>query len=271
MEYSTQDLARLAGVSVRTIRHYDEIGLLVPKIRMKNGRCYYGIKEVISLSQIRSLKELGLSLSKIKSLIDEKVIYKKINILVMQKKILRKEQDRLKSSLQMVDSIIKYYKENNMDITPEAIEAHFEQMNKKEYVKYFDESYMQEKAKEFKDNFKLRVGDKYYDVFLKKSEQQNIFTAQEYGKRFGLCLGKLSESFEKGLDESSSEVQNIIGEQWEVLKIVYPDTNSYNVYTAIRDQLCSFSKGDVDERNKSFSDYMFKAMTIYAENNFRKE
>lgn len=44
MEYSVEDLSKLAGVSVRALHYYDEIGLLKPAIRMRNGRRYYGIE-----------------------------------------------------------------------------------------------------------------------------------------------------------------------------------------------------------------------------------
>jgi DNA-binding transcriptional MerR regulator len=272
MEYSAQDLAKQSGISVRTLRYYDEIGLLVPKIRMANGRCYYGIKELFYLSQIILLKDFGFSLEKIKSILNSKEVCK-TSALIAQKKILKREQDRLKSSLQMIESMIKHSKEKReMNITPEMIDNCVNQLkSKQEYAKYFDEAYMEEKAREIKDNFRLRVGDEYYDIYIRKTEQQNISIACEYGSQYGLFLRKLIASLENGLDEGSIEVQNLMGEQWEILQMVYPDTRSQKVYFAIRDQLCSFPPEMMNQQAEALSAYMSKAMTIYSETHFTEE
>lgn len=268
MEYSAQELARLSGVSVRTLRHYSEIGLLIPKIRMVNGRCYYGVKEVIYLTQILSLKEFGFSLHKIKSLLKDNPVCK-ISKLVAQKLILTKELEHLKTNLQVIESMIKYYNENNMtDITPELIEANFEKFRSKtEYAKYYDEAALQEYAKQSKGAFRLRVGEEYYECYLKKTGQQDAMIAAQYGHQYGVFLKNLIESFAKGLAEDSSVVQNLIREQWKTLKMIYPDTDSQTIYLAIRDQL-SFSPIQ-DEQAQSFLDYLSKAMTIYSEHHFR--
>jgi DNA-binding transcriptional MerR regulator len=50
--YTVQQLARMAGVSVRTLHHYDQIGLLKPGARTDSGYRIYGEKELIRLQQI---------------------------------------------------------------------------------------------------------------------------------------------------------------------------------------------------------------------------
>jgi len=56
------EVARRTGLSVRTLHHYDEIGLLRPAARTPAGHRLYGQPELERLQQIRSLKQLGLSL-----------------------------------------------------------------------------------------------------------------------------------------------------------------------------------------------------------------
>ena len=63
MEYTIQKLAHLSGVSTRTLRYYDQIGLLAPARRMESGYRVYGDKEVDALQQILFYRELGLELS----------------------------------------------------------------------------------------------------------------------------------------------------------------------------------------------------------------
>jgi DNA-binding transcriptional MerR regulator len=56
------ELAKRTGVSVRTLHHYDEIGLLSPSHRTESGHRLYGREEVVRLQQILSLRQMGLSL-----------------------------------------------------------------------------------------------------------------------------------------------------------------------------------------------------------------
>jgi len=63
-------LAGETGLTVRTLRHYDEIGLLTPSERSDSGYRLYGPEDIARLQQIVSLKELGFSLEKIKVLLD---------------------------------------------------------------------------------------------------------------------------------------------------------------------------------------------------------
>ncbi|HET7627606.1 MAG TPA: MerR family transcriptional regulator [Bacillales bacterium] len=69
MEYTVQKLARTAGVSARTLRYYDKIGLLKPARTNTSGYRIYGPKEVDLLQQILFYRELGVSLETIKSII----------------------------------------------------------------------------------------------------------------------------------------------------------------------------------------------------------
>lgn len=65
------ELAKKAGVSVRTLHHYNDLGLLVPSERSEKGYRLYSKKDVIRLHQIRMLQELGYSLTQIKKMIDD--------------------------------------------------------------------------------------------------------------------------------------------------------------------------------------------------------
>ncbi|WP_059005625.1 MerR family transcriptional regulator [Streptomyces specialis] len=62
MEWSIQDIARRAGTTSRTLRHYDDLGLLVPSRVGANGYRYYGQDELVRLQRILLLRQLGLSL-----------------------------------------------------------------------------------------------------------------------------------------------------------------------------------------------------------------
>ena len=69
MEYTINKLAKLSGISKRTLHYYDEIGLLRPMKLSESGYRIYGQEQVDLLQQILLYKELGFSLEKIQELI----------------------------------------------------------------------------------------------------------------------------------------------------------------------------------------------------------
>lgn len=65
------ELARRTGLSVRTLHHYDAVGLLRPEARTAAGHRLYGARDMRRLQQIVSLRQLGLSLEEIRSCLDD--------------------------------------------------------------------------------------------------------------------------------------------------------------------------------------------------------
>jgi DNA-binding transcriptional MerR regulator len=63
------ELAALAGVSTRTVRHYHHLGLLPEPDRLANGYRDYRLRDAVALARIRRLAELGLSLDEIRDVL----------------------------------------------------------------------------------------------------------------------------------------------------------------------------------------------------------
>ena len=70
-KYSAKELSNLAGVSVRTLHYYDEIGLLKPAIRTEAKYRWYGEEELLKLQQILFYKELDFSLKEIIAILND--------------------------------------------------------------------------------------------------------------------------------------------------------------------------------------------------------
>lgn len=70
MAFTVGELARLTGVTVRTLHHYDEIGLVQPSARSDAGYRLYGEADVRRLQQVLVYRELGLPLDDIAAVID---------------------------------------------------------------------------------------------------------------------------------------------------------------------------------------------------------
>ncbi|MFD5795094.1 MerR family transcriptional regulator [Streptomyces diastatochromogenes] len=71
MSYSVGQVAGFAGVTVRTLHHYDEIGLLVPSERTHAGHRRYGDADLDRLQQILFYRELGFPLDEVAALLDD--------------------------------------------------------------------------------------------------------------------------------------------------------------------------------------------------------
>ncbi|MFE7312980.1 MerR family transcriptional regulator [Streptomyces sp. NPDC057555] len=71
MSYSVGQVAEFAGVTVRTLHHYDEIGLLVPGERSQAGHRRYGDADLDRLQQILFYRELGFPLDEVAALLDD--------------------------------------------------------------------------------------------------------------------------------------------------------------------------------------------------------
>jgi len=72
MDWSIQDIARIAGTTSRTLRHYDAIGLLKPSRVGGNGYRYYDRDSLVRLQRILLLRELGLGLDAVGRVLDDR-------------------------------------------------------------------------------------------------------------------------------------------------------------------------------------------------------
>jgi MerR family transcriptional regulator, thiopeptide resistance regulator len=105
MEWSIQDLAKLAKTTSRTLRHYDEVGLLPPRRTGANGYRYYDEASLLRLQRILLLRELGLGLPQIAEVLDRQTSEQ----LALQAHLawLRQEQERLQRQIASVTSTIE--------------------------------------------------------------------------------------------------------------------------------------------------------------------
>lgn len=91
MEYTVKKLANLAGVSTRTLRYYDEIGILKPARISSCGYRIYGQKEVNRLQQILFYREMDVSLEDIKRILDSPSFDEVVALKEHRKKLLEKK------------------------------------------------------------------------------------------------------------------------------------------------------------------------------------
>lgn len=103
--YTVKQLARLAGVTVRTLHHYDDIGLLRPAFTGRNHYRYYGEAEMLRLQQILIHRSLGLPLGDIAAVLDAPD-FDRLATLKRQRDRLAGNIERQTAMLQTIDSTI---------------------------------------------------------------------------------------------------------------------------------------------------------------------
>lgn len=89
------DFARLAGTNLRTLRYYEEIGLLEPAARSQGGFRYYRQTDLNRLNMIRDLQELGLHLDRIRELMETRHGAESREQFLVRVRGALEEQDRL--------------------------------------------------------------------------------------------------------------------------------------------------------------------------------
>ena len=98
-------VARLAKVTIRTLHHYDEIGLVVPE-RTSSGYRLYGLAQVDRLQEVLFFRELGFRLDEIIRIVEEPS-YARQSALRQHKKLLEAKTGRLRSMLDAIDRAIE--------------------------------------------------------------------------------------------------------------------------------------------------------------------
>ena len=92
-------------MTVRTLHHYDELGLLAPSERSESGYRLYSYDDLARLQEILIWRQLGFSLAEIKSLLDDPK-YDRITALERQRELVEREIDRLGAAAAAVDAAV---------------------------------------------------------------------------------------------------------------------------------------------------------------------
>ncbi len=105
MERTIQEVARLAGITSRTLRHYDDIGLVRPSSIGAGGIRRYDAEALVRLQRVLLLRELGLGLPAIARVLEGRT--DDVHALREHREWLRQEQDRLARQLASVEATIE--------------------------------------------------------------------------------------------------------------------------------------------------------------------
>lgn len=144
MEYTVQKLAKLANVSARTLRYYDEVAILKPARINSSGYRIYGREEVDKLQQILFYRELGVSLETIKEMITSPTFDKV--------KALKEHRYKLLEKRMQIDTLI-----TNVEKSVALAEGRID-MSDKEKFEGFKKKMIDDNEKKFGEEIRRKYG-----------------------------------------------------------------------------------------------------------------
>ncbi|HCL01813.1 MAG TPA: MerR family transcriptional regulator [Lachnoclostridium phytofermentans] len=165
MEYTVNKLAKMSGISTRTLHYYDEIGLLSPERISSNGYRIYGQLQVDLLQQILFFRELGLSLEEIKEIIYSKTFDQTLALENHLTALYRKKEQ--------IDLLIR-----NVSKTIRAVKGEII-MGDKEKFEGFKQKLVEETEQKFGEEIRQKYGDKVVDASNGKVKNM---TQEQYAK-----------------------------------------------------------------------------------------
>jgi MerR family transcriptional regulator, thiopeptide resistance regulator len=125
------ELAGLSGLTVRTLHHYDELGLVVPGARSAAGYRLYGDAEVERLQEVLFYRELGFGLDQIKAMLAE-AAHDRHDALVRQRRLLEAKTERTLALIDAIDRAIDAER-NGMKLSKEEMLEVFGDFDPGEY------------------------------------------------------------------------------------------------------------------------------------------
>ncbi len=192
MEYMVQKLGRMAGVSTRTLRYYDEIGILKPARINSSGYRIYGQAEVDRLQQILFYRELGVGLDSIREIMTSPSFDRAKALREHREKLLLK-REQLDLLIANVDKTIALTEGRIKMSDKEKFEGFKQKMiddNEKKYGREIREKYGSDAVE--KSNNKLKdMTQEEYDAVTKLAEEQRATLAEAF--KTGDPAGELAQ------------------------------------------------------------------------------
>jgi len=246
MKYTVKQLAQLAGVSVRTLHHYDQIGLLKPAEVKANGYRQYGEQELLKLQQILFFRELEFSLDEIQRIINSPNFHLE-SALMDQRKMIELRKKRLNALIRTIDK------------TLQKLNLHTPMKDGELYDAFSDEQ-----TKQYADEAKQRWG--HTDAYKESQERVSKMTKGEMAEiqaaNENLILRLVSKMH---LDPADGEVQALVAEHFNALKYFYePNLEMYsgmaNMY--VDDERF---KAYYDKFQPSLAEFLSQGMKVYCQ------
>ena len=241
------EVAKLTGVSARTLQYYDEIGLLIPE-KLNNGYRDYSNENLDKLQKILFYRFLKFKLNDIKELLDGDI--DSLKILEQQRELILKEKEKFEVILQNIEKTIKTYKgEQKM-----TIEEKFNGFKKEDLNKSEDQAI-----------------EKYGKGTIEESKKRQSGKEDIVAEKFNSVFRSMAEYRKNNIDIEEKEVQSKVEELYNYMN-KYAFDCSVEVFSYIGkgySQNPEF-KNNIDKFGEGVAEYTSKAIDAYCKSRLNK-
>ena len=241
------EVAKLTGVSARTLQYYDEIGLLIPE-KLNNGYRDYSDENLDKLQKILFYRFLKFKLNDIKELLDGDI--DSLKILEQQRELILKEKEKFEIILHNIEKTIKTYKgEQKM-----TIEEKFNGFKKEDLNKYEDQAI-----------------EKYGKGTIEESKKRQSGKEDIVAEKFNSVFRSMAEYKQDGIIIEEKEVQSKVEELYNYMN-EYAFDCSVEVFSYIGkgySQNPEF-KNNIDKFGEGVAEYTSKAIEKYCNDRLNK-
>lgn len=183
-------LAKRTGISVRTLHHYDQIGLLRPTHRTESGHRLYDRNDVVRLQQIVMLRQLGFALEEIGATLTDASLPRLIDLHLARLRDQIERQRRLISRLERMSVWLRTE----------------EEVSTEEFLKTIEEMTMFEKY----------MTEEQLETIRKRGEEVGPERIKEVQEEWPRLIAEVRAEMEAGTDVNSSRVQ-ALAKRWQGL------------------------------------------------------
>jgi DNA-binding transcriptional MerR regulator len=214
MAYTVKQLAKMSGVTVRTLHFYDEVGLLKPASYGANGYRYYEQKQLLVLQQILFFRELGFELKQIHRVLG-RPDFDQLAALASHRQVLLKDLNRARRLLQTIDKTIEHLK-GKQKMKDNEMYWGFSHKKQTEHEQYLIDRYG--------DKMKTSIAESH-----KKTKKWTKADWERAGQEFDQICRDLAGLIGRQLTANSNEAQNMVRRHYQWLKHFWiPTQESYS-------------------------------------------
>ncbi len=236
------DVAKLAGVTVRTLHYYDEIGLLTPSEVTESGYRLYDEKDLARLQQILFFRELDFPLNQIKEIMKNET-YNANEALETHKKLLNQKRERLDRLIMLVEKTLKGEKSMSF--------------------KEFDMTEIEKIKQKYADEVKERWGDT--SAYAESEKKTGTYNKEQW-QMIDEETSNIFKAFAQSMDKAPShpEVQALVN-RWQA----FISERFYHCTKEILQGLGLMYVGDerfknnIDQYGDGLAEFINEAIQVY--------
>jgi len=190
--FTISEFGKRARITVRTLRFYEELGLLVATQKNKAGHRLYGLAELAKLQQIQSLKFIGYSLQEIANLIgeDTDALTQLENSLPLQHKLLTEKRNELNRAIEAIERV-QFIMKDGKPVTWTILSSLLFQMEHEQDLKEWAKEYLSEP-----------IANQFFSLPSELRQQMDIEMLD--------WLADLKKLMKEGVSAQSSEAFNLL-------------------------------------------------------------